>query len=71
MKRLILWTGSLLSILTISLALAVNLPLTTPPNNGLVKDLVIKDVNVIDVEDGKIVPNQDVLIKDGVITSIE
>ncbi|MFN5903194.1 MAG: amidohydrolase family protein [Novosphingobium sp.] len=71
MKRLILWTGSLLSILTISLALAVNLPLTSPPNNGLVKDLVIKDVNVIDVEDGKIVPNQDVLIKDGVISSIE
>jgi len=71
MKRFIQSVGALILIASFILLFLVKSPLAKPPDDSIAKDIIVKNVSVIDVEDGKIVPNQDVVIKDGIVSSIE
>lgn len=71
MKRFLLAFGAFILIAATLSAILVNVPLTKAPNDGLSKDILIKDVHIVDVQNGKIIPNQDVVVQDGRVSSIE
>lgn len=70
MKRFFLAFCAVILVVAIILALLVYIPLAKAPNDGLSKDIIVKDVNIVDVKDGKIIPNKDVIIQDGRLISI-
>lgn len=71
MKRFLFAFGAFILIVAMILAIIINIPLAKAPNDGLSKDILIKDVHIVDVQNGKIIPNQDVVIQDGRLSSIE
>ncbi|MFM7852330.1 MAG: hypothetical protein ACKO96_10555, partial [Flammeovirgaceae bacterium] len=71
MKRFLQAIGALLLIAAFALSILVNVPLAKAPDNSIAKDIIVKNVSVVDVEGGKILLNQDVIIKDGIVSSIE
>ncbi len=71
MRRFLLGVGAFILISSTTLAIMIYVPLAKAPNVGLSGDVIIKDVAVVDVQNGKIVPNQDVIIQDGRLSSIE
>jgi hypothetical protein len=71
MKRFLLAFGALVVTIALVVAILINMPLAKAPNAGLSQDIIIKDVNIVDVQNGRIVPNQDVIIQDGRLSSIE
>lgn len=71
MKTFFKSIGAFVLILLIALSIFVNVPLAKAPDGSTSKDIIVKNVNVVDVESGKIVPSQDVVIEDGIVSSIE
>lgn len=71
MKRFLLAFGAIIAMIAIFVTILINIPLAKAPNDSLSQDIIIKDVNIVDVENGTIVPNQDVIIQDGRLSSIE
>jgi hypothetical protein len=71
MKRFLLALGAIVLILATITAGLIYTPLAKAPNDGLSKDIIIKDVSIVDVQNGKIIPNQDIIVQNGRISSIE
>ncbi len=71
MKRFFLSFGAFFLLAVMLAAILIAIPLAKAPNSGLSQDTIIKDVNIIDVQEGKIVAHQDVIIQDGRLSSIE
>ncbi|WP_137870408.1 amidohydrolase family protein [Sphingopyxis sp. 2PD] len=71
MKRFLLGFGAFVTIAAIILTAMISIPLAKTPNVGLSQDIIIKDVAIIDVQNGGIIPNQDVIIQDGRLASID
>lgn len=71
MKRFLQTIGALLLIAAFALSILVIVPLAKAPDNSIAKDIIVKNVSVVNVEGGKILLNQDVIIKDGIVSSIE
>ncbi|QLC22406.1 amidohydrolase family protein [Parasphingopyxis sp. CP4] len=64
---------SILGILVVAIAivvLAIAIPLASPPNDAVRTDIVIANVNIVDVEEGRIIEGQDVFVRDGTIAQI-
>lgn len=71
MKRLLLGFGAFILIVAITLTLCISIPLAKAPDVGLARNIIIKDVNIVDVQNGEIIANQDVIIQDGRLSSIQ
>jgi hypothetical protein len=71
MKRPLLGFGAFFLVVTIISTLVISVPLAQAPDVGLARNIIIKDVNIVDVQNGEIIPNQDVMIQDGRLSSIE
>ena len=52
MKRFLLAFGAIIAMIAIFVAILINIPLAKAPNDSLSQDIIIKDVNIVDVENG-------------------
>lgn len=71
MKRIFLGLGALILIAALTLTLIISVPLARAPDVGLFGDVIIRDVAIVDVQHGRIIPNRDVTVRDGRVHSIE
>lgn len=60
-----------LAVLLLTAAIMIVFPLSEAPDESIAGNFIIKDVNIVDVEAGRIVAGQDVTIRDGRVSKIE
>lgn len=58
------------AVLLLTATLMITFPLSEAPDESIAGNFIIKDVNIVDVEAGKIVAHQDVTIRDGRVSKI-
>ena len=71
LKRLLIAAATLLSALTIGIATLLVWPVPEMPRQGVAGNFTIRNVAVVDVETGVLLRNRDVIIRDGLIASVE
>jgi len=71
MKRTLQALAIIFGVLLVATALMIFLPLPQAPDLGVTRDIVIKDVNIVDVEADNILTHQDVTVRSGRIDKIE
>ena len=69
-KKLLAMLAGLAVTLAVVLVILLNWPLPEMPRPGVTGDFLVRNVAIVDVVNGRVVPGRDVVVRDGRISSI-